>query len=242
MGTILNVAAILVGGGLGLVFGSRLPARIRETVLHGLGLFVVALGLQMTLQSKNMLIVLGALLAGGILGEWLDIDAALRRLGTWLEKRFASEGDSGRFLKGFVTASLLFSIGPMAILGSIRDGLAHDMQLLVIKSVLDGFASLAFASMLGVGVLFSALIVGFYQGIMTLLAVQAQSVFSDAMIAEMTAAGGVMVMGIAVSTLLELKQIRIGNFLPALAIAPLLVVIIPPLQQALCSAGICLGK
>lgn len=244
MGTILNVVTILVGGGLGLFFGARLPQRVRETVLHGLGLFTIAIGLQMTLQSKNMLIVLCALLVGGVLGEWLNIDLALKRLGAWLEQRFAGgDAGSGRFIKGFVTAALVFNIGPMAILGSITDGLSHgaDIKLLAIKSVLDGFGALAFASMMGVGVLFSAITVGIYQGLITLLAVQAQSLLTEAMIAEMTATGGILIVGIGVSSLLELKQIRVGNFLPALVIAPLVVAIVPYVQHLLCTAGICLG-
>ncbi len=243
MGTILNVITVLVGGGLGLAFGSRLPVRVRETVLHGLGLFVLAIGLQMTLQSKNMLIVLGSLLVGGVLGEWVNIDAALKRFGAWLEQRFASgQGDSARFIKGFVTASLVFNIGPMAILGAIRDGLNHDIQLLAIKSVLDGFGALAFASMLGIGVLFSALTVGIYQGVITLLAFQAQSLLTEAMIAEMTATGGILIIGIGISSLLELKPIRVGNFLPALVIAPLIVAVLPLVQQLLCRVGVCPGR
>jgi hypothetical protein len=244
MGTILNVVTVLLGGALGMVFGSRLPARVRETVLGGLGLFVIAIGLQMTTQSKNMLIVLVSLLFGGVLGEWINIDAALKRLGAWLEKRFASgagDDSSSKFIKGFVTASLIFNIGPMAILGAIRDGLSGDIQLLAIKSVLDGFGALAFASMLGVGVLFSALTVGVYQGLITLLAVQAQSFLTEPMIAEMTATGGILIMGIGVSGLLELKPIRIGNFLPAIVIAPLVVAGLPYLQQLWCRVVTCGG-
>jgi uncharacterized protein len=243
MGTILNVITILVGGGLGIAFGLRLPIRVRETVLHGLGLFTIVIGLQMTLQSKNMLIVLCALLVGGVLGEWLNIDEALKRLGAWLEQRFAGkDGGNGKFIKGFVTAALVFNIGPLAILGSIRDGLSHDIQLLAIKSVLDGFAAFAFASTLGIGVLFSALTVAIYQGVITLLAVQAQSLLTDPMIAEMTATGGILIMGIGISSLLEIKQIRVGNFLPALVIAPLVVAVLPLLQQLACRVGVCLGS
>jgi uncharacterized membrane protein YqgA involved in biofilm formation len=131
-----------------------------------------------------------------------------------------------RFVRGFLTASLVYSIGPMAILGSIQDGLTGDYSLLAIKSVLDGFASLAFASSLGVGVLFSSLVTLVYQGGLTLLAAQAQAFISTAMMNEMTATGGVLLLGIAISNLLEIKPIRVGNFLPALAIAPLLVAIL----------------
>lgn len=242
MGTLLNILAVLAGGGLGLLFGSRLPGRVRETVLSGLGLFTIAYGMQMTLESRNILIVLGSVLVGGILGEWWGIDAGLKRAGAWLEARFASEAgeangeaDSAkgsRFIRGYVTASLVFCVGPMTILGSIQDGLTGDYKLLALKSVLDGFASLAFASSLGVGVLFSTITIGVFQGALTLLAAQAQALLTAPMIAEMTAAGGVLIMGIGVGSLLELKPIRVGNFLPALAVAPLIVAVLHALGVA----------
>ena len=241
MGTLLNILTVLIGGGLGLLFGSRLPERVRETVLSGLGLFTIAIGLQMTFESKNMLIVLGSLLVGGIWGEWWGIDERLRQLGAWLEARFArGEQGGAKFIKGFVTASLVFCVGPMTILGSIDDGLRGDIQLLAIKSVLDGFASLAFASTLGLGVLFSALTIAVYQGLVTLLAVQAQAFLTDPMIAEMTATGGILIMGIGVGSLLELRPIRVGSFLPALLIAPVIVAVAPYLQSVGCQIGICI--
>jgi hypothetical protein len=156
-----------------------------------------------------------------------------------LEKKFVSNtasderigkeihsDQSNRFIHGFLTASLVFGIGPMAILGSIQDGLTGDYNLLAIKSVLDGFASLAFASSLGVGVLFSSLVILVYQGGISLLAAQAQNIISAGMMNEMTAVGGILLLGIGISSLLELKPIRVGNFLPALAIAPLLIAMI----------------
>lgn len=227
MGTLLNIFTVLLGGGLGAVFGARLPERVRQTVMNGLGLFTLALGLQMTLKSENMLIVLGSVLLGGIVGEWWRIDDRLNQLGAWLEAKSGSRGESGsnRFIKGFVTASLVFCVGPMTILGSIQDGLTGKFELLALKSVLDGFAALAFASSLGVGVLFSALTIGVFQGALTLLAAQAQTVLTPPVIAEMTATGGVLIMGIAFSSLLELKQIRVGNFLPALLAAPAIVLL-----------------
>ncbi|MBI2977151.1 MAG: DUF554 domain-containing protein [Chloroflexi bacterium] len=228
MGTLLNIFTVLLGGGLGAVFGARLPERVRQTVMNGLGLFTLALGLQMTLKSGNMLIVLGSVLLGGIVGEWWRIDDRLNQLGAWLEAKSGSRGESGsnRFIKGFVTASLVFCVGPMTILGSIQDGLTGKFELLALKSVLDGFAALAFASSLGVGVLFSALTIGVFQGALTLLAAQAQTVLTPPVIAEMTATGGVLIMGIAFSSLLELKQIRVGNFLPALLAAPAIVLLV----------------
>jgi len=227
-GTIINVVAILVGGILGLFLGSRLPERIRQTVVAGLGLFTLAFGFKLFIGTNNALTVLGALLIGALIGEWMQIDLRLQRLGAWLETRFSrmnsGEPDS-RFVRGFVTASLVFCVGPMAILGAIQDGLAGDYQTLVVKSILDGFGALAFASSLGIGVLFSAGIVLIYQGAISLLAVQVQSVVTDAMMVEMSATGGILLLAIALSSLLEIKKLRTGNFLPALLIAPLMVIL-----------------
>lgn len=229
VGTLLNVLAILVGGGLGALFGERLPARVRQSVLSALGLFTLALGLQMAFKSQNSLITLGSVLVGGLLGEWWQIEAGLQRLGAWLEARFARSAtteDTLRFVKGFVTASVLFCTGPLAILGAFQDGLSGNYQPLAIKAVLDGFAALAFAASLGAGVVFSALPILVYQGALTLLAAQAQALLSPAMITEMTAAGGLLIMGIGVGSLLELRPIRVANFLPALVIAPLIVAVL----------------
>jgi len=236
-GTIINIITVLVGGALGLRFGSRLPDRVRQTVVAGLGLFTAAIGLQMFFKTGNAIVVLISLLIGGLLGEWWRIEDGLRGLGELLERRFTinsatqAVADTGgnplkltetNFIKGFLTASLLFCIGPMTIIGSIQDGLTGDYSLLAIKSVLDGFASLAFASSLGVGVLFSTLVILVYQGGLSLLAFQAQALISPEMMNELTAAGGVLLLGVAISSLLEIKPIRVGNFLPALVIAPLI--------------------
>ena len=225
-GTLLNIATVIVGGMIGLLFGARIPERFKSTVIAGMGLFTFAMGAQMFLKTENPLIVLGALLIGALLGEWTRIEDGLRNLGAWLEKRFARDDSaegSARFVRGFLTASLLFCVGPMTILGSIQDGLTGDYNLLAVKSVLDGFAALAFASTLGIGVLFSSLVILVYQGGVSLLAGQLSAVVTDPMMAEMTATGGVILMGLALSSLLEIKPIRVGNFLPALAVAPLIV-------------------
>lgn len=226
MGTLLNIITVLLGGIIGLLLGSRFPQKMRDTVISALGLFSIAVGLQMTFASKNILIVLGAILIGGILGELVGIDEGLKKVGEWLEEKTGNkgtEGTQGNFVKGFVMASLLFCVGPMTILGSIQDGLSGDYKLLAIKSVMDGFGALAFTSTLGVGVMFSTLTIAIYQGGLTLLAGYAKAILTDAMIAEMTATGGIMIMGIGVGSLLELKPIRVGNFLPALIIAPVIV-------------------
>jgi uncharacterized protein len=229
-GTLINVATILVGGTLGLIFGARVPERLKATVISGMGLFTAVIGIQMFLKTENSLIVLGALLIGALLGEWWKIEDGLQSLGQILEARFAKgtadtngEVASNKFVRGFLTASLLFCVGPIAILGSIQDGLTGNYNLLAVKSVLDGFASLAFASTLGVGVMFSSLMILVYQGGISLLAAQLNAIVTQSMMNEMTATGGVILMGLAFSSLLEIKKIRAGNFLPALVIAPLIV-------------------
>jgi uncharacterized membrane protein YqgA involved in biofilm formation len=233
IGTLINVAAILVGGSLGLLIGNRLPERLKGTIIAGMGLFTAVIGIKMFFETQNSLIVLGGLVIGALLGEWWKIEDGLQHLGERLEKRFTRpNGESGmnaaygNFVRGFMTTSLLFCIGPIAILGSIQAGLSGDINLLVIKSVLDGFASMAFASTLGVGVLFSAAVVLVYQGAITLLAASLNALVTKPMMAELSATGGVLLLGIAISSLLEIKKIRVGNFLPALVIAPLIVWIV----------------
>lgn len=228
LGTLINVGTVLIGGALGLLFGARVSERLKATIVAGLGLFTAVLGVQMFLKTANPIIVLGALLLGALLGEWWRIEDRLQSLGVRLERRFARNADgaedgSSRFVRGFLTTSLLFCVGPLTILGSIQDGLTGDYKLLAVKSILDGFGALAFASTLGPGVLFSALVILVYQGGISLLAAQLSRSVTDPMMNEMTAAGGVILLGLALSSLLEIKKIRVGNFLPALAIAPLIV-------------------
>ena len=229
-GTIINSITVLLGGAIGLFFGARLPERIRETVVAGLGLFTAVIGISMFLSSSNAIIVLCSLLIGGILGEWWQIELGLQHFGAWLESRFAGGSgevdQSNRFIHGFLTASLVFCVGPMTILGSIQDGLTGDYELLAIKSVLDGFAAMAFASTMGLGVLFSVLVVFGFQGGLSMLAAQAHVLINETMMNEMTAVGGILLVGLAVSSLLEIKRIRVGNFLPGLILAPLIVALL----------------
>jgi hypothetical protein len=230
-GTLLNVATVLIGGTVGLIFGARVPERLKATVIAAMGLFVAAVGMQMFMKTENALIVLGSLLIGALLGEWWRIEDGLQALGQILERRFVKndahgDGSSSRFVRGFLTTSLLFCVGPLTILGSIQDGLTGKYDLLAVKSVLDGFGALAFASTLGAGVLFSSLVVLVYQGGITLLAAQLNSAVTSSMMDEMTATGGVILIGLAISSLLEIKKIRVGNFLPALAVAPLIVALL----------------
>jgi uncharacterized protein len=229
IGTIINVVTVVAGGILGLLFGGKLQERVREAVLSILGLFTMGLGLQMFLETNNALIVLAALLAGTLLGEWWGIESRLERFGETLKARFSKVSgrqDLSRFVEGFLTASILFCVGPMAILGSIQDGLTGDFSLLATKAVMDGFAALAFASTMGVGVIFSSIVVFAFQGGISLLAVQVQSLITPAMIAEMSATGGVILAGIALSNILNIRKIRTGNALPALFLAPLFTAIL----------------
>jgi len=232
-GTIINIIAILLGGTVGTKLGSRLPLKIQETVMHGLGLMVVVLGFSMALTSQNLLVVLGSVLLGGIIGELARIEDGLEWLGNWLERRFGQPDDAaqGRSItRAFVTSSLVFCVGPLAVIGSILDGLTGNYQPLAMKSMLDGFASLAFSASLGPGVLFSTVPVLVYQGGLSLMAQLLGSSMAgitadNPAVIEMSATGGVLIVGIGL-ILLDLKKIRVGNFLPALVIAPLVVVLL----------------
>ena len=229
LGTIVNVVAIVAGTLVGLAGGSRVPERMRTTVLQGLGLSVIALGLHDSLATHNLVFPIVSLVVGAVVGEALSIEERLESVGERIRRRVqkahAAE-DAGRhestFVEGFVSASLLFCVGPLAILGSISDGLGRGSQELIVKSALDGFISVAFASTLGIGVAFSALSVGVLQGTITALAGVVENVLSERMVAEMTATGGIIIMGIG-ARVLELRKVRVGSFLPALVIAPVAV-------------------
>jgi uncharacterized membrane protein YqgA involved in biofilm formation len=240
LGTILNVAAILVGASLGILIGNRLPERTTRVVTDGLGLITLVLGglNVMALADADfvsavgggftLLIVLGALLLGGITGSLLNIEQKLENFGGWIQRRFSASGNSeakDRFITGFVDASLVFCIGPLAILGALSDGTGQGIDQLALKSTLDGFAALAFAASLGWGVAASALPVGLWQGLLTLLAVWLGSVMSPAVIASITATGGVLLLGVGLR-LLKIRQIAVGDLLPALVIAPLLTILV----------------
>ncbi|HOV87760.1 MAG TPA: DUF554 domain-containing protein [Syntrophobacteraceae bacterium] len=227
-GTVINVGALLVGSLAGVFLGSRLSEPMRRTVLQCLGLITLVVGIQMALETRNILIVMGAMLLGGIAGELLRIHDGLERLGSLLQS-LLPPGKRGRVAEGFVTASLVFCVGPMAILGSFQDGISGDFRLLSVKSVLDGFASVAFSAGLGWGVPFAGLTVLLYQGGLTLFAGLFSAILTEPMIHEMTAAGGLIIVGIGIK-LLELKEVRLASFLPALAVAPLIVFLIPKVQ------------
>lgn len=215
-GTLVNTAAVVAGSLAGAVIGKRLPDRIKTIVMQALGLSVVLIGLEMALSGTRPLLVIGSILAGAVTGELMNIEGAVEALGEWLKRRFRS--DSSTFVQGFVTASILYCTGAMVIVGSIRDGTVSDPSILYIKSLLDGVASVAFASSLGLGVAFSALSVLVVQGSITLLASQLTFLQEPAVIEAVTAAGGLLILGIGIN-ILEIKRIRVGNLVPALAYA-----------------------
>ena len=230
IGTLINVATIIIGSLLGVLIGARLSAKLRDTVVYGLGLFTLGYGLMTFVETSNPLVPLGGLLIGAFLGEWWQLEERLERIGEFLRQKVmqvdSDQGGHSKFVEGFVTASLVFLIGPMAILGSIQDGLTGNFEMLTIKAILDGFASIAFASSLGIGVIFSALTIFIYQGAISLLAGLFSQFFSNAMMAEMTAVGGLILMAVALSSLLSVKKIRTASFLPGLLITPLIVFIL----------------
>lgn len=233
LGTVINAVAILIGGLVGLFFGKHIPTRLRETLVSALGLFTMAYGLFIFSQTRNILIPLASMVIGTIIGELLRLEEGLDGLGERLRKRFAANEVStdgrSRFVDGFVSTSLLFCIGPMAILGSIQAGLTGNYQMLAIKSILDGLTAMAFASSLGAGVLFSAALVFIYQGAITIAAQAAGKGFEASVAEEMTAVGGVILAGIAISSMLGIKKIRTGSFLPALFVAVAIVLVLQAL-------------
>lgn len=219
LGSVFNVACIVVGGVIGLVLGGRLPDRMRAIVFTGLGLCTLIIGLQMGLKTQNPLVLVFSILLGAITGELLKLEDRLTGLGDWMKAHMRSGNE--RFTEGFVSSSVLFCIGSMAILGSFDEGLRGDHTILFTKSILDGFASVAFAASFGVGVIFSAIPVFIYQAGLTEFATVLQPVLSEPMMIELTATGGALIIGISIN-LMELRRIPLTNMLPALVYAPLL--------------------
>jgi uncharacterized membrane protein YqgA involved in biofilm formation len=238
LGTLLNVVAILIGSALGVLVGHRLPERTRGTVTDAMGLVTLVLGALNVVALLDepfkvavgapLLVVLGALLIGGIVGSLLNIEQRLEHFGGWLQSRLSRSSDDssrGRFVEGFVDASLIFCIGPLAILGSLSDGLGQGIEQLALKSTLDGFGSLAFAASLGWGVAASAISVGIVQGLFTVLGALVGSFLAVALISSITATGGVLLIGVGLR-LLRIKAVPVGDMLPALVVAPILTAVV----------------
>ncbi len=227
-GTLVNALAILVGSGLGWAAGRRLPERMSQTLLQAMGSLVLVLGIQMALtlsSAAQAVTVLLALIAGALLGEGIDLEAAFERLGQALEKRVSRWLGPSPIARAFVTTTILFVVGPMTLLGAIQDGLG-DPSLLLVKAALDGIATLAFTASLGWGTLFSALAVLLVQGGVALLARQLQPLLRPDLLAALEATGGILILGIGIN-LLGLARLRVANLLPALVIVELLVGFFP---------------
>jgi uncharacterized membrane protein YqgA involved in biofilm formation len=216
LGTLVNTGAIVLGSTVGLTAGAYLPESIKHTLLQALGLAVVAVGLDMALAKPNFLLAVGCLLIGGVTGELLAIERRLENLGDWLKNHLRST--SGNFVEGFVSATLLYLTGAMMIVGSIQDGTLGDPSVLLLKSLLDGVASVALASSLGVGVIFSAVPVFLVQGGITLLATHLVFLSEPAVLEAINTTGGLLILGLGIN-LLELGRIATGNLLPALGYA-----------------------
>lgn len=229
-GTVLNVATVLAGTALGVLVGSRVPARVHDALTTGLGFFTLLLAISMGLgvftspdaRAGDDLAILGAVLLGVAIGELLRLDDGLEWIGQWFQRRLATSDRPSRIAEGFVTASLVFCVGPLTILGSLENGLTGKMQLLAIKSLLDGVASVAFAATLGPGVGLAAITVLLVQGAISSGAFLLRDVLDPPTILAITSAGGVVLLGVALR-LLELKAVRVASFLPALILAPIFV-------------------
>ena len=233
LGTIINVFSILIGAGIGVALGHRLPANISRTLTDALGLVVLVIGglnlialtdisfVAAVSSAGTLLVVLASLVLGSVLGSMLRIAQRLSHFGTWLQLKASRGGDKEKFIEGFVNASLLFTIGPMAVLGALQDGLGQGFDVLALKSTLDGLTSVAFAAALGWGVAFAAIPVGIWQGLLTLLAASAGALMSDALVASITATGGVLLLGTGLRVL-QIRMVSVADMLPALVIAPLI--------------------
>ena len=221
-GTALNLATVLVGGLLGTFLGDRLPPRLRENVVAGVGLFVLVMGVKFAIDTANLLYLLGAILIGGAIGSAAGIERRLNDLGGAIQRRLVTPGGTSTIAEGFVTASIVFCVGPLTFLGAIRNGLTGDASLLAIKSVLDGFSAIAFAATLGWGVLLSLIVILVYQGGLAAGASLFAGVLSDAQLREMSAVGGLLIVGVGLK-LLKIRDVQVADYLPAIAIAPLIV-------------------
>ncbi len=219
LGSLINAACVTAGGAIGMLLGNRLSEQMRLMVFQGLGLCILALGCGMTLKTTNPLYMVGSILAGSIIGEVINVEGGFNRIGEALRRSLRSK--NARFTEGFVTAALIVTVGAMGIVGSIEEGLGTGRIVLLTKSMLDFFICIAFGAVLGSGVLFASIPMLIYQALITVFASSVEPYVSDVMRAEISAAGGIMVMGIGVN-MLEIKKIRISNMLPSLLIAVIL--------------------
>lgn len=221
LGSIANAAAIIIGGVAGSIFKMGLRERFSSLIMSALGLFTLAIGMMFAAESKNIMVVVFSLVFGAILGEWINIEKKMNDLGNFVEDKLKAR--EGNFSQGFVTASLLFCVGSMAIMGALQSGLTNEHKILFTKALMDGITSIVFASTLGIGVALSFLPVFIYQSAITLLASVIAPFLSEAVITEMTATGGVLLIGVGIN-ILEIKKIKVGNMLPAIFLPIILMI------------------
>lgn len=222
LGTLINTATVLTGGVVGLVIGDRIPDRIRTIVVQVIGLVTLGIGLGDVLKTHNIVFPLVGMVIGGVIGELLAIEQRLEKFAELIRRRFARNQEPGKFINGFVTATLLFCVGPLTILGAMQDATGETPQLFIIKGTLDGFMNVIFGAIYGVGAVFSALSIFVVQGSLTIGGTALDSLLNDRMRTELFAAGGLAVMAISLN-LLEIKKIRLASLLPGLVVTPLLV-------------------
>jgi len=227
-GTFINVATVVLGSGIGLLIHSRLPERYSKVMFQAFGLFTIFLGTKMALETNHIMVMIFSLLLGTLLGEWMNLEKGMDRLARFIKRRVKSRNE--RFTEGFVTAFLVFCMGSMTILGAIEEGLGNRPNLLLTKSLMDGFSSMALASALGVGVMLSVIPLLLYQGGITLFAGFLSGVLSPDVVAELSAVGGILLIGLGF-VLLDVKKIRIMNMLPSLVIVVFLAIWLPPLIE-----------
>jgi len=219
IGTVVNAGAVICGTGLGVLLKKGIPQEYQQTIMQGMGLSILLIGLQMAFKTNNILIVIFSMVFGAVIGEALTIERRLNNLGKWVTARLSSSGDDVG--KGFISASLVYCVGAMAVVGSIQEGMSGDSSTLYAKSILDGVTAVVFASTMGIGVGLSAISILLYQGTITMLAGWFSTIFHAAMINEITAVGGLLIMGIAL-TMLEIRKINVANLLPAIPVAALI--------------------
>lgn len=223
LGTLVNSGVIILGSLIGLLLKRGLPEKWQETMINSIALCVFIIGIQMAMKTDNIIIVIISLVIGSIIGEIIDIEDGMNGLGAWLGSKLSKESGSiaGQIAEGFVNSSILFCTGAMAIVGSIQDGLSGDCSTLFAKATLDGIIALILTANVGVGVMLSAITVGIYQGSITLMAGFVEPYITEAILQEITASGGVMIMAIG-TNMLRITKIRIGNMLPGMLVAAVL--------------------
>ncbi len=219
IGTIANVIAIILGSTVGILIKSRLPEKMSDIIFQAIGLFTIVLGISMAIETNNFLLIAFSLLIGSVIGECIGIENHLDKLTEKLKNRFKSPGD--KFSEGFIMATLIYCIGPMAILGSIEEGLGNPPNLLMAKSILDGVASIALSSALGIGVMLSSIPLLLYQGSITIFASYVSSYLSDSLIIELTSVGGILLLALGIK-IIRVKDFKVVNMLPSLLVVLLL--------------------